>query len=270
MISFTIQRVCRIGRLLFAVSVLAAIASTISASATVRYVDLNSASPAPPFTNWTYAATNIQDAVDAADAGDEIVVTNGVYQTGGGVINRVAVTKQATVRSVNGPTVTVIQGYQVPGRPYDVGGVRCAFLNNGAILIGFTLTGGAAPYSGSTEVDRCGGGVWCESTSAVVSNCVLTGNYAFAHGGGAFRGTLNNCTLTGNYVGSYGGGAAASTLNNCVASGNSAQQGGGVYGDPSHGAPCTLNGCTLTGNEARNYDGGGASGAHSRVPGKVM
>ena len=46
-------------------------------------MDVNSTNATPPYTNWTTAATNIQDAVDAAVAGDEIVVTNGIYATGG-------------------------------------------------------------------------------------------------------------------------------------------------------------------------------------------
>jgi len=167
-----------------------------------RYVDVNSTNPTPPYTNWLTAATNIQDAVDAAVAGDEIVVTNGTYATGGRavgtnlLVNRVAVDKPLTVWSVNGPQLTVINGGSTD---------RCAYLSDGASLSGFTLTHGVADN---------GGGVRCASTNAFLTRCVITGNSA-TFGGGAYGGTLYNCTLMDNSA-TDGGGARAATLNNCT------------------------------------------------------
>jgi hypothetical protein len=281
--------ICALGAALF-------LFSSGSALAEVHYVDVNSTNATPPFTNWTTAATNIQDAVDAAVAGDEIVVTNGIYNSGlrnnNAGTSRVVVDKPLNVRSVNGPEVTQIHGFGIVGCNCLF---RCAYLTNGATLSGFTLTNGWA-------YDK-GGGVLCESGDAVVSNCVITGNKVLCHyegayvtlleakGGGAYGVTLNNCTLIGNwakvpYVSgifilpgpqefAHGGGAYNCTLNNCVLERNLAnfdmsgapsafRPGGADGGGASY---CTLNNCTLTRNTALLYTqqpnirvrGGGAS-----------
>jgi hypothetical protein len=230
-----------------------------NALAATRYVWQQSPGSAPPYTTWATAATNIQDAVDAAAPGDQVLVTNGVYGTGGRAVvgtmtNRVAIDRAITVESVNGPQFTVIQGWQVPGFIGGDGAIRCAYLTNGASLSGFTLTNGATRRDGDNR-ELSGGGVWCESATAVVSNCTLIGNWAY-FGGGANGGTLNNCMLTANEA-VYDGGAADGgfrgvTLNNCTLSGNSTGlgYGGGVNAG-------TLNNCTLTGNESST--GGGAA-----------
>lgn len=100
---------------------LLSLSQQVNLSAATHYVSLGSTNPTPPYANWVTAATNIQEAVDACLAGDEVLVTNGIYGTGGRVagtnasVNRVALDKQVTLRSVNGPQFTVIRGYHVPG-----------------------------------------------------------------------------------------------------------------------------------------------------------
>ena len=237
--------------------------SALSASAAILYVDVNSATPTPPFDHWATAARTIQEAVDAATGRDQILVTNGVYRTGGrfsdGSTNRVSVTKPATIQSVNGADVTVIDG--------DKAG-RCVYLGNGAVMDGFTITNGMALY---------GGGVSCESTNSVLSNCVLSGNATspggFGDGGGARGGTLFRCLFRRNSADSSGGGASQGTLLDCILEGNFASSGGGAFecilnhctitnnsaGAGSGTAQCTLNGCTLIGNSAA-FGGGAIAG----------
>lgn len=206
--------------------------------------------------SWATAKQTIQSAVDVTIAGDTVTVSNGVYATGGRVrpgfllTNRVMITRSITLRSLNGPGVTFIQGAIDPIATNGVGAVRCAYLGTNATLIGFTLTNGATLRANASILDLVGGGVWCE-TSAMVSNCFLLGNAAFQGGGGSYQGTLNNSTLSGNSGNAGGGGSHFGTLNHCTLSGNSAQDGGGAQRS-------TLNHCTLSGNSAWNGHGGGA------------
>jgi hypothetical protein len=215
----------------------------INSPAAVHYVNVNGTNPIPPYTTWVMAATNIQDAVNAAAAGDEVVVTNGVYP--GGIL----VSNPLALRSVNGPRFTAI----------NAGGTnRCAYLADGASLTGLTLTNGQA-YRG------LGGGVYSASTNAFLTNCVLMANSARI-GGGACGVALYNCTLSDNSAAGYsyvvqgwtyympgmGGGASSCILHNCTLTSNSAAlafpSGGGAHGS-------TLYNCTLTGNWAL-YAGG--------------
>ena len=206
-----------------------------SLSATTHYVSVASTKPTPPYTNWVTAATSIQLAVDAAVAGDEIVVANGTY--GSATVNT-----PLLLRSVSGPQATLIEGgaYCCP----------CVYLTGGATLSGFTLAYGVT----DTRLGPPGAGAYCESTSAVLTNCTLSTNFVSeGDGGGAYGGTLNNCTLTGNDAERDGGGAYNCILNNCTLTGNYAERGGGggAYN-------CILNNCTLTDNRTLNGDGGGA------------
>jgi hypothetical protein len=225
---------------------------------------LTSTNPLPPFADWSTAATNIQDAVDASTNGDLVLVTNGVYQSSGrlssdGATNSVIVTNAITLESVNGPAATLIDGRKL---------MRCVYLPDGAILEGFTITNGNA---------ISGGGVWATNGgSAIVSNCVLAGNIG-GYYGGAYGGSINNCLITqnsayfngggvgyshvtnsvilNNSAGFGGGGADSSSLYECLIISNAASVGGGVEN------PASLINCTIVGNLA-GQRGGGCDGGN--------
>lgn len=249
----------------------------------VRFVDLHSLAPAPPYSDWSSAATNIQDAVDVSTDGDFIFVTNGVYSspgraTGDGTTNCVVVTNALTIQGVQGAATTLIDGGAA---------MRCVNLSNGAVVLGFTLTNGSAGYGGGAvggTLNNCwlvnntiGGAYYsllnnCLVTNngsigvaySTLSNCVINANggsgaaictlnncvlennnHAGGQGGGANQCTLTNCLLTGN-VATYGGGANASTLYNCILRNNTASWGGGAISS-------TLNNCVVAGNVAHNH-----------------
>jgi hypothetical protein len=262
---------------------IASFVATLSATrifGAVHYVNVNSSTPLAPYSSWTTAATNIQDAVDASSTGDQVVVTNGLYKAGGRAVlgtmtNRVAVDRPLFLHSVNGADSTVIEGYRTPGSGgNDVGAIRCVYLTNGATLSGFTLTNGAAAWF-ATEG---GGGAFCEM-GAVISNCTICGNSATWSGGGVAGGSLTNCILKGNTGGmgggtylstlyactlvgntaSSGGGVRGGVLNNSSLIGNSAEEGGGASADYGHGVSLLLNNCLILSNSATGR-GGGVSG----------
>src|SRR4030095_12811402 len=87
----------------------------LSALGAVLHVRLDNPNPVPPYADWSTAATNIQDAVDLAQPGDGLLVTNGVYTSGGrvtadGTTNCVAANKGLIIQRVNGPEVTDLGG----------------------------------------------------------------------------------------------------------------------------------------------------------------
>ncbi len=258
--------------------------AVLQVQAATYCVDASRADDTGAGTSWATAKKTIQAAVNLTADGDTVLVTNGVYKMGSTVIpgsllsNRVAITTDIAVRSVNGPLVTVVEGSgtNVFG---TASALRCVYMSKGR-MEGFTLQSGATcsfGQPGGSESDHAGGGVYVEraTQSACLTNCIiqqcmascgggcsggtlyrctLSGNTAsigsHADGGGAYGGTLYNCTLSGNSA-HDGGGAADGRLYNCVVSGNTASRCGGGA------AYSTLYNCTLSGNEAAHSGGGG-------------
>ncbi len=231
---------------------------------TIHCVNGSGLDPTAPYTSWATAATNIQDAISASAAGDVVLVTNGIYNSGGksmdGVItNRVSIDKAILLTSVNGAATTVIQGAWDPTSRTGPGAVRCVWMTNDTILNGFSICGGATRVLNTFAGE--GGGILVFGTNTTIYNCLLSTNVASYFGGGLYgensifgTTTVIGCTFVGNqtYVAygsaGNGGGAERCTLQNCLFLNNSASQASGGGADS-----CNLRNCALIGNSAYSY-----------------
>jgi hypothetical protein len=214
----------------------------------------------------------IQEGIDLAPEGFVLEVCAGVYHE-----NPVIQGKVLTVRSMDGPEVTVVDGGG-SGPVWTVTNVGGA----GAAIEGFTIEGGVS--------EQTGGGVVCNASTLLISDCHIEGNHGYFGGGvlayqcnGAASGNVisdniayegggiavnggsievtdneildNETTCVEEYCG--GGGvwlAGNAPLNNNTISGNiSTVMGGGVYLYDSSG---DVHGNEVSGNVAYE-DGGG-------------
>ncbi|NCC53301.1 MAG: hypothetical protein EOM20_19105 [Spartobacteria bacterium] len=204
-----------------------------------RYVDAANLTPSHPYTNWATAATNIQDAVDACSGYDSVRVTDGVYRL---TSTLMLTTEYVSVRSMNGPAYTVIDGQ---------GACRCAYIDANASIRGFTIKNGG----GVTQ----GGGAYLNDFAAWLINCIIVSNAATEQGGGVYlnqHGTLDGCIVAHNHAGIQGGGVRlhlGGTLQGCVIHDNACDQyGGGVFAYRGG----TLQNVTIADNTALTAGGG--------------
>ncbi|MCX6993325.1 MAG: hypothetical protein NT011_09325 [Kiritimatiellaeota bacterium] len=230
------------------------------ASATNYYVVTSSQQPAPtpPWTNWGWAHTNLIEVVAAARDNDTLYVTNNATYN---LTNQIIVSYAITVRSwgpggILDPTNTILSG----NGNYPNATNRHFTLNNyGATLAGFTLKNGC---------ESNGGAIWLKS--GMVTNCTIVSNVAYNlstyyGGGGVYMNTSSggvwNCVFSGNTSSNSGGGICIKgggpfRIADCIIYGNSGLAlGGGIIANPA-AAGTIFNNCWVISNYAKTYGGG--------------
>ena len=134
----------------------------------------------------------------------------GVYDEGamygGSASNRVNLISGVGLVADQGPSVTVIKGAAAKGPDASAAGhgldaLRCAHVEYGAWLKGFTLTGGHTqniPVDGKDYFEcACGGAVAC-GTGGIVVDCDITGNSSAGRGPAVSAGIYIRCRFHGN------------------------------------------------------------------------
>jgi len=169
-------------------------------------------------------APTIQAAIDAAAAGDEILLSTGVF-TGPGNRDIEGRGKSLTIRGDGAAPSDCVIDCEA-----STGAERRGFYFHegegpGTVLENLTVRNGIAP---STQPNEWGGGILCVDSSPTIRNCRFVANQAGWGGGMLFwnsESEVSDCWVADNHAYTNGGGIYCTT-----------------------GAAPTLRGMTLVGN----------------------
>ena len=202
----------------------------------------------------------IQDAIEAAEPGDLVLVMPGTYLESLDFLGKAITVSGKSPEDSMIVAATVVDASQLGSAVQFVSGE-----DRNSLLSGLTLTGGSGAPCGEPG-STCGGGVYCEGSSPTLHGCRIVGNAALnprGKGGGVYCAQcsplLEHCQLLNNRS-SYQGGAIyvkdcpLLELVDCTISGNSAGQDGG--GIRAHGSSLRLTRCSITQNTSQNRGAG--------------
>ncbi len=207
----------------------------------------------------------IQEAIDRAWEGDQVIVADGTY-SGPGNYNLNFYGENIIVRSENGPDKCVLD-CRARGRGF----VFVHGEDNRSIVDGFTIRNGWAQIDYDPDYrwgNELGGGMYCLNSTPTVRNCRFIENYSDTYGGGLYcqnaRGQilLENCQFFANQSG-WGGAAACFgglSADYCAFVSNSSvnlfAEGGGLIAS----GQVDLRRCFFLNNQAMHYPKFGGAG----------
>lgn len=204
------------------------------------------------------AKATIKAATDLAFSGDTIYVAPGIYAEteGSQVVNgtvgaRVVVPEDVTIESTEGAENTFIVGAAATGDWIDnvtygtgTNAVRCVYAKSGAVVRGFTLTGGRTVGVGKATVEDEKGAAFLSAVTlgATVEDCIISNNVACSSA--ILDAVVRRCRVLEN-VGLRTDNISAVAGNNC------SWYGTVISGNRGSGVVCSskaVEGCTIANN----------------------